>query len=113
MNIDVGIQCGVNKKEHSKHLFVVRLPVENMNIARNEFLLQLHERKIGASIHYRPLHSMPLYREYSKKPLLNTEMLYKEILTLPIGASVTMEDAKYVIDHFTDLLKKGIKSGKV
>src|SRR5262249_33849256 len=47
---------------HARHLVAVRLPVEQMTLSRDQFLLALRDRNIGASIHYKPLHGMPLYR---------------------------------------------------
>jgi dTDP-4-amino-4,6-dideoxygalactose transaminase len=33
-----------------------------------------------------------------------TEQVYRRILTLPISASMTLADARYVADHLIDLL---------
>lgn len=37
---------------------MVRLPIEKMKLSRDELLLQLRSRNIGASIHYPPLHTI-------------------------------------------------------
>lgn len=99
----VKMQKDILDLHHARHLFQVLLPVEEMNMTRDEFLLALRERNIGASIHYAPLHSMPLYK-YNKS-LIHTENIYKRVVSLPISASMSLEDAGYVIKHFFELIK--------
>ena len=48
---------------HARHLFTVTLPLRHLKISRDEFLIELRAMNIGASIHYAPLHMMPLYSE--------------------------------------------------
>jgi len=105
LNVGILVQSGITDIAHAKHLFVIRLPVKQMDVSRNEILLELRSRNIGASIHYAPLHVMPFYRQYAQSPLANTEQIMDEIMTLPIGASVNLEDARYVVEQLTDLLK--------
>lgn len=86
---------------HSQHLFILQLPLKEMRMNREEVLLALRARNIGASIHYTPLHLMPLYHGNEKPPILAiTEEVAKSIITLPISASMTLSDADYVIEHF-------------
>ena len=89
---------------HARHLFVVQLPERRGVPSRDELLLALRSRNIGATIHYAPLHGMPLYkgRPYCALPV--TEQVHRRILTLPISASMTLDDAGYVADHLIDLL---------
>jgi dTDP-4-amino-4,6-dideoxygalactose transaminase len=96
-------QSGVTDPGHSRHLFVVMLPVEKMRIARDELILELRARKVGASIHYAPLHRMPLYHARGLR-LPVTEDLAKRIVTLPISASMTADDARYAAAQVTELL---------
>jgi dTDP-4-amino-4,6-dideoxygalactose transaminase len=97
------VQKGVTSPAHSRHLFVIRLPLESMRMNRDEFILALRARNIGASIHYAPLHRMPLYGETSKR-LPITEDLALRIVTLPISASMTIDDADYVASCVEELL---------
>lgn len=100
-----GISCqsSITSPGHARHLFVMILP-ENKTICRDDLLIGMRERNIGASIHYAPLHMMSLYRN-STQNLPVTEDISTRILTLPISASMTMEDARDVIhalDHITN-----------
>src|SRR5207248_544246 len=85
-------------ERHAAHIFVVQLPIERMATTRNQLLLDLRARNIGASVHYAPLHTMPLYNEQRRHPRLPTaEHLENRILTLPISASMTERDAADVL----------------
>ena len=83
---------------HAAHLFVVKLPLEHMPLTRNELLLRMREQNVGASVHYAPLHTMPLYtRERPQAALPTIEWLAPRILTLPISASMGAEDVEDVL----------------
>lgn len=99
-------QSAITAPSHARHLFVLRLPVQSLNIDRNAFLLELRARNIGASIHYAPLHSMPLYQAYAQIPLPNTEELMHDILTLPIGSGISEENSCDIVSHVVAMLQK-------
>lgn len=90
---------------HARHLMQILLPVEEMNMSRDELVLQLRAHNIGASIHYEPLHLMPLYKKQQQEILPVTEDIYKRIMTLPIAASMNDDDANCVIHEFEKLLR--------
>ena len=60
--------------------------------------LTLRGRGIGATVHYPPLHRMPLYAtDGPQRRLTHTDEIADRILTLPIGASVAESDAERVL----------------
>lgn len=89
---------------HARHLFLIQLP---SFLSRDNILLELRERNIGASIHYPPLHKMPLYAKTNRDSLPFTETICSHILTLPISAKMNIADASYVVEQLQDLLSKG------
>lgn len=97
-------QESVLHPNHARHLVMVRLPIEKMTRSRDELLLELRSRKIGASIHYPPLHKMPLYAYEEQPELPNTEKICQGIMTLPISASMNLEDAAYVVEQLKEVL---------
>lgn len=98
-------QTGVQSGGHSGHLFVVQLPIEQLAISRDEFVLLMRERNIGVAIHYAPLHKMPLYNQRYKQPTLpNVESLADRIVTLPISASMSPSDADDVLTAFEEVI---------
>ena len=106
----VKMQSGLLDPHHSKHLFVVVWDPERLGRSRNALLLELRARKVGASVHYLPLHLMPYYRGIDDVRLEVTEYLEPRIMTLPIGAAMGVPDADYVVAHLRDLLAQGEKS---
>jgi dTDP-4-amino-4,6-dideoxygalactose transaminase len=89
---------------HARHLLVVKLPTTELAMSRNDILLALRRRNIGASIHYAPLHTMPVYQSSGRASLPNTEALADRIMTLPISASMTIADVDGVVEHLVDML---------
>jgi UDP-4-amino-4-deoxy-L-arabinose-oxoglutarate aminotransferase len=102
--LGLDFQTGAFGQNHARHLLVVRLPLEHINISRDELVLALRACNIGASIHYSPLHAMPYYAERYAAKLPNTEYLASRIMTLPISASMTGTDVDYVVAHLRELL---------
>jgi perosamine synthetase len=96
-------QSNLLHPHHSRHLFQILLPLEHMALTRNDLLLQLRARNVGASIHYAPLHYMPLYGAHQPS-LPGTEALASRLMTLPISASMTVADADYVLEQLQELM---------
>jgi perosamine synthetase len=103
-------QRGILHPHHARHLFPVLLPVESMSKTRDEIILRMRARNVGATIHYAPLHSMPLYAASRREPLAQTERIAESILTLPISASMDAEQASRVAAIFREeLAEAGVR----
>ncbi len=100
-------QEGLEKESHAKHLYVIKLPLDKMKINRDEFLVEMRDKNIGASIHYMPLHMMDYYKEsFGKQSLPVSEKVFDEIITLPISAAMTDNDTTDVIETTKLILTK-------
>jgi dTDP-4-amino-4,6-dideoxygalactose transaminase len=97
-------QQDVLEAGHARHLFEVTLPGNRIKATRDEILLELRRRNIGASIHYAPLHMMKFYERF-RAELPVTEDLGRRLITLPISASMSEEDVDYVVENMIDVLK--------
>jgi dTDP-4-amino-4,6-dideoxygalactose transaminase len=98
-------QKDCTESHHARHLFVVQLPARGTNVNRDEMVLALRARNVGASVHYAPLHTMPLYCGDAKPPSLPvTESLAQSIMTLPISASMSVDDAGYVAEQIAAVM---------
>lgn len=97
-------QTNCLSKGHARHLLLWRLPVKELGVDRDDFVLKLRDRNVGASVHYTPLHWMPLYE--SKVDLPVTEEIFKEIVTLPISSSMSLEDAERVVKAIEEVLEE-------
>ena len=101
----IGFQKGLLDPDHARHLFVIRWPSRKMPMTRDELVLALRARNVGASIHYPPLHLMPLYDRRQQTSLPNTERICQRIMTLPISATMNLVDADYVVGQIEESLK--------
>jgi perosamine synthetase len=107
---DIGVQDGVCEPGHARHLFVVELPIEKLSADRDDIVERLQSRNIGATIHYPPLHLMPLYRGCRRGGTLDvTERLGGRILTLPIGPAMTTADAVDVAEVFAQVYRAALR----
>lgn len=107
----VAVQSGVLDLGHARHLFLVKLPVEQLARSRNDVLRALRDLNIGASIHYQPIHTMPLYQSERSAGLSVTDDLARRILTLPISVSMTVADADQVVAALEHVLSAGSRRG--
>jgi dTDP-4-amino-4,6-dideoxygalactose transaminase len=90
----------VLEPDHARHLMVVTLP---RGSSRDLVLGGLRERNIGATLHYAPLHRMDLYARWARVPLPKTDDLGMRILTLPIGARMSIVDAREAASVFLEV----------
>jgi perosamine synthetase len=80
--------------EHAYHLYVVRVK------DRDAAFLRFRDEGIGVNVHYVPVHLHPYYRERlgTREGMCPAaEAAYREILSLPIFAGMTDEDAADVL----------------
>ena len=99
----LAFQRNVLHPGHARHLLVITLPA-SVPMARNELLTALRRRNIGASIHYQPLHTMPVYQYNGRPSLPHTDALADRILTLPLSVAMQPADVDYVVEHLLDLV---------
>jgi perosamine synthetase len=107
----VAMQTGVTGAAHARHLFLVQLPIEQLGVSRGTILAALRDRNIGASVHYPPIHSMPLYAGSSSPVLPVTDRVSERVLTLPISASMSTDDARQVVAALDEVLTIGFNAG--
>lgn len=76
------------------------------NIGRDEFVFQLREKGVGASVHFDPpAHLCSYYHnDYGNENLPVTEEVAKSIVTLPMYPGITKEELDSVISAVEDTL---------
>lgn len=78
---------------HVWHLFVIRTK------KRNELQKFLTMSGVGSLIHYPiPPHKQPAYKEFSNLDLSLTEKIHEEVLSIPIGPTLSFNDAKIIVE---------------
>jgi dTDP-4-amino-4,6-dideoxygalactose transaminase len=75
------------------HLFVVRVK------ERDRFMKFLEDRGVTTAIHYPiPPHRQPAYSELNHRSYPITEVIHREVVSLPIGPYLISADIQYIIN---------------
>ena len=105
--IDLPTMAG---ESHAWHLFVVRLRLDRLRIDRAAVIAGLASRRIGASVHFIPLHLHPYYRRRwsttrEQFPVATRE--FDRVLSLPLWPGLSDEDVLRVVDALAEILRGG------
>jgi dTDP-4-amino-4,6-dideoxygalactose transaminase len=95
-----------NGDMHAWHLFAVQID-KDAAVGRDEFIARMAEDSIGCSVHYRPLHLHPYWRDtYGLKPeqFPHATEICRRLVSLPIYTRMTEEDQYRVIDAVQRIL---------
>lgn len=90
------------------HLYVIKLNLNALSIARAKFIEELKTRGIGTSVHFIPLHKHPFYKNtfgYETKDFPAAEWIYERIVSLPIYPGMTDKDVDFVLESVEDVCK--------
>jgi dTDP-4-amino-4,6-dideoxygalactose transaminase len=91
---------------HARHLFTV-LVHEKARVTRDEFLSQMHRRRIGTGVHYRALHTHPYYRErwgFRPEQFPNAYAIGEHTVSLPLAPKLTDAEVERVIVAAREIL---------
>ena len=84
-------------QSHAFHLYVVRTK------ARDALQQYLHKAGVQSMIHYPiPPHQQQAYSNYRSKSFPVTERIHQEVLSLPIGPYMTLDDEHKIIAALND-----------
>jgi dTDP-4-amino-4,6-dideoxygalactose transaminase len=92
---------------HARHLYAILVRPEKLRIDRDYFIRELIKMNIGSGVHFYPVHLHPYYRKsygYKKGDFPNAEFVGDRILSLPLGANLTVGDVNYVIDSVRQIV---------
>jgi dTDP-4-amino-4,6-dideoxygalactose transaminase len=98
-----------NSGEHAWHLYVIQLNLDRLTINRDRFLEELKKAKVGASVHFIPLHLHPFYRDklqYDASQYPCANKVFERIISLPLYTKMTPQDQQDVIDAVRDIVKR-------
>jgi dTDP-4-amino-4,6-dideoxygalactose transaminase len=93
-----------NKDSH--HLYIIRITTE-FGITRNELFKKLLEDGISTTVHYKPLHRFSTFRKLAKTydSLENSNILYSQLLSLPLFPTITRKEQDLVMDCIAKHMK--------
>lgn len=93
--------------QSSGHLYITRVPGVTPDM-RNEIIIGMAERDIACNVHYKPL---PMHTAYKKlgfdiADYPNAYAHFANEITLPLHTCLTDEMVDYVIENYTDIVKR-------
>lgn len=91
----------------SFHLYILRLKLDKIKKTKKEIFEALQQKKIGANVHYIPVHTQPYYQKlgFSYGQFPESEQYYRETITLPLYPSMSAEDQERVISTLKSICK--------
>lgn len=96
-------------RQHSWHLFSIRLDLAVWRSGRDAFIDGLRQREIGASVHWQPLHMQPYYREtygLASEDLPVAASLWPRLVTLPMSPGMPDEEISLVVEAIRSMLRE-------
>jgi len=98
----------LQKCESAYHIYVIKLKLDNLKTDRDTIFKALKAEGIGVNVHYMPIHLHPFYKKNfgtyeGMMPV--AEIVYKQIITLPIYPELEDQDIKDVIDGVKKVLR--------
>ena len=93
-------------RQHSWHLFSIQLDLDVWRMDRDTFSERLKALGVATSIHWRPLHMHPYYRQtYGLAPeeFPVAQALWPRLVTLPLYPGMTRDDVGFVADAIRSL----------
>jgi dTDP-4-amino-4,6-dideoxygalactose transaminase len=93
--------------DHAWQLYALRLNLERLRINRDQFIDELRNRQIGASVHFIPVHLQPYYRDkYGFKPE-DYPVAFREfqrLVSLPLNPRLSDSDVEDVIEAVSEIV---------
>ena len=93
------IQREILESDTTRHLYVIRLVLDQLNCTRREFFDALCAENVCPQVHYIPVYWHPYYETlgYEKGLCPNAESFYEESMSIPLYFSMTDQDVADVI----------------
>jgi perosamine synthetase len=94
---------------HAWHLFPIRLNLDRLSINRDQFIEKLKAAGVGCSVHWRPLHLHPYYREtfgWTPEDFPVATNLWKRLISLPIFPGMRENELTHVVGTIADICKR-------
>ena len=83
------------------HIYVVRIQGLTVRKALQE---SLQAQGVQTGVHYQPNHHLSFFSDPTAAPLPVTDLVYPEMLTLPLHADLTKQDVYYICNELKKLL---------
>lgn len=87
----------------ARHLYVIRLSLDSMDVSHREVFERLRVAGIGVNLHYIPVYHHPYYAErgYNRSDFPEAERYYREAISLPMYPTLTKDQQDEVVLRLT------------
>ena len=95
------------KYSSSYHLYIIEVKPE-LGINRDQFVDAMYERNIAVSLHFIPLYRLSYYQkkyQFKAEDYPNSEVIYKNMFSLPIYSAMKEQDTKDVVAAIKDICR--------
>lgn len=96
--------------QSSGHLYITRVPGITLE-QRNDIIVKMAQRGIACNVHYKPLPMHTAYKAlgFAMGDFPNAYARFANEITLPLHTCLTDEQAAYVIDNYTEILREYLR----
>lgn len=94
--------------ESARHLYVIRLQLEQINITYLDVFNALHAAGVLVNLHYIPVHMQPYYQKmgFESGQFPEAEQYYKEAISIPLFSAMTEGQQDSVCSTLKTILSK-------
>ena len=98
-----------NYNEIVPHIYPIRI----LNLTDREKLINLLKNMgIEVGYHYQPNHRLSFYKNNKKTSLINTNLIFNELLTLPLHPDINIKEINYITNKLLAVIPKFINDKK-
>lgn len=96
----------INASYSGRHLYVIRLKLDEIKLSHLEVFTALREAGIGVNLHYIPVHLQPYYQDlgFSKGQFPEAEDYYTQAISIPLYHHMTTLQQQQVVDSITKII---------
>jgi perosamine synthetase len=106
---ELDVPVAPENRIHSWHLFPIRLRLDKLSIDRNTFITELKAAGVGCSVHWRPLHLHPYYRDrmgWTPELFPVATPLWERCVSLPLFPGMREDEKLHVVRVVRDLCQR-------
>lgn len=90
----------------TRHLYIIRLKLEEINLAHRQVFEALRIKGIGVNLHYIPIYQQPFYQTlgFTAEAFIEAERYYQEAISIPLFHGMTDSQQSDVVQALTEVL---------
>jgi dTDP-4-amino-4,6-dideoxygalactose transaminase len=91
---------------HARHLYILQVE-DRAPVSRDQFMVEMHKRRIGTGVHYRALHAHPYYAQrfgFRPEQFPRAYQIGEHTVSIPLTPKLTDRDVDRVIDAVRGIL---------